>query len=223
MIQGSFILNTSINDKIEPMGAEFYYQGKIIGNKYHKRYGLGHGSSKEIFKRPGRSKVIVGVDEFGNTAYRRLRGAKFDASSLHTLTRKTVDLFEKAGARNSYSSEIHKRTVIYGHEFERRNFRSKKVKGFMFPSTSREVAHERKKNDLRRELKEAGINEHQLFLLMHSSPHSQTHFEKELPRRPLAPWKKGGMFPQEAKEIARQRRKNQRALARSGNIFQYHR
>jgi len=56
---------------------------------------------------------------------------------------------------------------------------------------------------------------------MHSAVHSQTLFEKELPRRPLARSKQGGFYS--SKEIGvmrKQRLKNQHLVSR-GNIYRY--
>lgn len=203
------------------MRGEFMPQGNIIGGIHNKIHRLHRGQSVVKLRHPGQSKILVGVDEFGNTSYRCLRGHKFDASSLYRLHRNTVNLSEKAGERNAYSTEKRKRTVISGVAAKRNTFRPRKVKGFMFPATSREIAKDKKENALKRRLKEAGIDEHKLFLLIHSAYHSQTNFEKELPRRPLPSWKKSGMSPYEIKEMKKQRLKNQRVLARSGNIYHH--
>ncbi len=201
------------------MRAEFTLQGNIVGRLHNKRYGLRRGSATEIFRSPGKSKVIVGVDEFGNIIYRRLRGLKFNASSLPRLDRNTVNLFDRATERNAFSSAIRKKTVIRGYSVNKSDYREKRL-GIGSVSERRKIAKIRKEKELKRQLLRAGINEHKLFLLMHSALHSQTRLEKELPTRPLPPWKRGGISPQERREMEKQRRRNKR-LASHGTIYHY--
>ena len=160
----------------------------------------------------------MGIDEFGNFIYRRLRGLKLDASQLPRLHRNTVNLFDKAGERNSFSSVIHKRTVIHGTAINRGTFRSKKVGGFGSVFERRRIGKIRRENELKRKLHEAGIDESKLSLLLHSALHSQTLFEKEVPVKRLPGYKKGGISAKERREMERQRRRNNRLYAH-GTIY----
>jgi len=200
------------------MKTEFTPQARIV-RPWNKHYGVKCGPADKIFRYPRKSTVIMGLDQFGNFAYKPLPRLKLDAHPLPRLHRGAEKLFDIANQRNAFTTAQRRRTSTGGFTLKDTGFRPVK-KGVASAYELRKIKQIRKEQELKKQLLRAGINEHQLFLLMYSALHSQTRFEKELPTRPLPPWKRGGISPQERREMEKQRRRNNR-LASHGTVYHY--
>lgn len=201
---------------------EFTPQTEIMGRPRDRIYRLQRGPSIETAPYPRTSRVIMGVDEFGNFVYIPLPKLSLDAASLPHLHHGAEKLFDKAAERNAFTSAKRRRTTIGGFSAQDTGYRQEKTGGFTSTHEQRRIRQIRKEQELKRELLRYGINEHQLFLLMHSAYHSQTRLEKEAPIRSLPRYKQGGFVSKnEIKIMRKQRLRNQR-LAPHGNVYQYH-
>lgn len=201
------------------MGAEFTPQARSV-RLWNKHYSVKRGPANKFFRYPRKSTILMGLDQFGNFTYKPLPGLKLNAHSLPRLHRGAEKLFDTANQRNAFTTAQRRRTSTGGFALKDTGFRPEK-KGIASVHEQGKIKQIRKEKELKRQLLQAGISEHKLFLLMHSAVHSQTLLEKEPPRRPLPSWKRGGMSLKEVKEIRKQKLKNQRALAKSGNIYHY--
>jgi len=203
------------------MKPEFTPQTEIVGRPRNRRYQLRLGPIIETVRFPRRSRVIMGLDEFGNFVYIPLPGLSFDARSLPHLHRRAEQLFDRATERNAFTTAKKRKTTISGVLTNRGVIRPEKVGGFGSKYERKKIRQIRRENELKRRLLAAGINEHQLFLLMHSAYHSQTLLEREAPIRSLSRHKRGGFVSKnEVRIIRKQRLRNQR-LAFHGNIYRY--
>jgi len=200
------------------MRREVFIQGEIVGEMRRRHYPVRRGPSIEVFPYPRRSRVIMGVDESGDCVYIPLPRLKISSASLPHLHRGSEHLFNVAGQRNAYSTARRRRTTTGGFIVRETGYRQKKTGGFSSPYELKRVQQIRKEEELKRSLLKMGINEHKLFLLMHSAVHSQVLLENSTPVRRLTSWKKGGFTSsKEAKIMERQRRRNR--LARQGTIY----
>lgn len=198
------------------MKTEFAPQAQIVGKPRNRLFRLQRGPSVEIVRYPRRSRVIMGVDEFGNYDFKPLPRLRLDARSLPHLDRGTVRLFDRATEKNAFTTALRRKTTTSGVPTNKGVIRPKKFGGFGSEYERRIIGKIRKQNELKRRLLDAGINEHQLFLLMHSAYHSQTLFER-LPAKKPSPKIRGFRSPHEVKIMKKQRLLNQRLA--SGTIY----
>lgn len=201
------------------MRAEFSPQARIV-RSWNKHYGVKCGPADKIFRYPRKSTVIMGLDQFGNFAYKPLPRLKLDAHPLPRLHRGAEKLFDIANQRNAFTTAQRRRTSTGRFALKDTGFRPEK-KGIASAYERRKIKQIRKEQELKKQLLRAGINEHQLFLLMHSVYHSQTLLEKGAPIRSLPRYKRGGFkSSHEVKIMGKQRRRNLR-LASHGTIYRY--
>jgi len=199
------------------MKAEFYPQARIV-RPWNKHYGVKYGSADKIFLHPQKSTVLMGLDQFGNFAYKPLPRLKLDAHPLPRLHRGAEKLFDVANQRNAFTTAQRRRTSTGGFAFEDTGFRPEK-KGIASTYERRKIKQIRKEQELKRQLLQAGISEHQLFLLMHSAAHSQTLFEQETPTKSLSHYKRGGFESSKERIIMEKQRRRNKRLASHGNIY----
>lgn len=203
------------------MKPEFTPQAEIVGKPRNRRYQLRRGPVIETVRFPRTSRVIMGIGEFGEPVYIPLPKLRLDAHSLPHLDRGTVRLFDRATERNAYTTAKKRKTTTSGVLINRGVIRPEKVGGFGSKHEQRRIRQIRKDNELKRRLLTAGINKHQLFLLLHSAYHSQTRLEREAPIRSLPRHKQGGFVSKnEVKIMRKQRLRNQRLVSR-GTIYRY--
>jgi len=203
------------------MKPEFTPQTEIVGRPRNRRYQLRLGPIIETVRFPRRSRVIMGLDEFGNFVYIPLPGLSFDARSLPHLHRRAEQLFDRATERNAFTTAKKRKTTISGVLTNRGVIRPEKVGGFGSKHEQRRIRQIRRENELKKRLLATGINEHQLFLLMHSAYHSQTLLEIKPPIRSLSRHKQEGFVSKnEVRIMRKQRLKNQHLVSR-GTIFRY--
>ena len=207
------------SDKILSMRAEFTPQGEVFGRPRNRLYRLRRGSAVEIARSPRTSRVIMGVDKLGNFIYIPLPRLNLNASSLPHLHRGAEQLFDSAYQRNAFTTALRRKTTTSGVLTNRGIIRPEKVGGFGSKHEQRRIRQIRKDNELKKRLLAAGINEHQLFLLMHSVLHNQTRFTETRPKR-ISPKTGGFRSSNEVRIMRKQRRRNQR-LATSGTIYRY--
>jgi hypothetical protein len=164
----------------------------------------------------------MGVNEFGDFVYIPLPGLSLNAAFLPHLHRGAEKLFDVATQRNAFATAKKRKTTTSGAFTNRGVIRPEKIGGFGSKHERKKIDEIRKQNELKRRLLAAGINEYQLFLLLHSAYHSQTLYEKAPPKRPLSRHKHGGFkSPNEVKIMRKKRLKNQRTLAFRGTIYRY--
>jgi hypothetical protein len=195
----------------------FTPMAEITGLKPRNRlYRLG----QKRFGYPRTTRIIVGLNEFGDTVVyslgelKKMKG-RINTSAYPHLLRGAEKYLGSPFQRRSFPAVYRKRTTTGGFKIRESGFRQQKI-GFGSVYELKKIRRLRKEAEFERFLLQAGINEHQLFLLKYLPFNSPP---KELSIKPLPGYKKGGMFPKEFKEIERQRRRNKRLLARQGNIY----
>ena len=192
------------------MNKEFLSQGQIAGPPRNTHHHLKRGSTQEIRYVPRRSRMIFGVDESGDFIYipGPLLVGLIDPAMLAHLEKGVERLLDTAKQTISYQTAKKKATTMPGFEVPKPAFCPKKTTGFMFSVTAKEIAKERKENELKRQLREAGIDYNKLYLLLHSAYHSQILLERQQSiKRSLPSYKQGGIRPKELEEMKKQRRK----------------
>lgn len=170
---------------------------------------------------PRTSRIFYGITSSGvlqPLSVSKVRGVSpSDFPHLMRGAERLLDLPVKP----SWSTVRRKKTTTGGFTVKETGYRPKKWGGLGSPYERRKIAKIREDNELKRRLLAAGINEHQLFLLLHSAIHSQTLLERNAPIRSLPSYKRGGFrSSKEIKEMKKQRRRNQR-LASRGTIYHY--
>lgn len=204
------------------MKVEFTPQAQRVGKPRNRLHRLQRGPSIEIARYPRTSRVIIGVDKFGNFVYIPLPRLNLYAHSLPRLHPGAEKLFDRAAERKAFTTAKKRKTTTGGFAVKDTGYRPKKWGGLGSPYERKRIAQIRRNNELKRKLLKAGIDEHKLFLLMHSAYHSQTLLEGKTPIRSLPHYKQGGFGASKEKEIMRkQRLRNQRLLASHGTIYRY--
>ena len=203
------------------MKAEFTPKAEIMGRPRNRIHRLQRGPSIEIARYPRTSRVIMGADEFGNFVYIPLPALSLDAASLPHLLRGAEKLFDRAAERNAFTTARRRRTTTGGFIVKDTDYRSEKKGGFGSAYERRSIKQIREEQELKRRLLANGINEHQLFLLMHSAYHSQTLLEKKTPIRSLPRYKQGGFGSKNEIKIMREQRLRNQRLASRGIIYKY--
>lgn len=117
-------------------------------------------------------------------------------------------------------SAIHKKTTTPGYRLADTGYRTEKTGGFGSPHEKRKIQKLRKEKELKRNLLKADISAGQLSLMIHSAYHSQTLHEIPAPKKP-SPKKGGFMSSKEAGIMRKQRKKNEQAFVKRGNIYKY--
>lgn len=196
------------------MKAEFTPQAQIVGKSRNRLYRLRRGQFFEIARSPRRSRVIMGVDEFGDYDFKPLPKLGLDARSLPRLDRGTVRLFDRATAKNALTTALRRKTTISGVPTNKGTIRPEKIGGFSSPYERWKIKQIRKEKELKRKLLDANIDEHKLSLLMNSAYHWQTLLERPPAKKP-SPKTGGFMSPHEVKIMKEQRMRNQRLASRA--------
>ncbi|MDO9027349.1 MAG: hypothetical protein Q7U68_00575 [Candidatus Roizmanbacteria bacterium] len=201
------------------MRAEFTPQAEIFYKPRNRLYRLRRGSAIEIARSPRTSRVIMGVDKLGNFIYIPLPRLRLDAHSLPHLHRGTERLFNRATERNAFTTAKKRKTTTGGFAVRDTGYPPEKVGGFGSKHERRRIRQIRREKELERRLRDAGIDEHKLFLLIHSVLHNQTRFTETRPKR-ISPKTGGFRSSNEVRIMRKQRRRNQR-FATSGTIYRY--
>lgn len=161
-------------------------QGEIVGGERMRHYRLMRGGMPEVHYAPRRSRVIMGINLYGDIVFIPLPGREWnevDPAVLPHLVRGAEGFFDQT--KNSYRSALHRKTTSPSHKTNRGDeaHRLPKTAGFKFSSTARDIAEERKNNEMKRRLLSVGIDADKLYLLLHSALHNQTLLEKQTPKK----------------------------------------
>lgn len=159
----------------------FTPQAEVVGPPRNTHHMLSKGGIPEVTYVSRKSRVIMGINRFGDVIFIPLPGNRFDAvdpALLPHLHRGAERLFDQR--THSYQTVLHLKTTTVFRDVRRGDgsYRPEKRTGFKFSTTRKDIARERKDKELKRRLTEMGIDVNKLYLLLHSAVHNQTLLEK---------------------------------------------
>lgn len=161
-------------------------QGEIMGRERMRHHKLMRGKTPEVHYSPRRSRVIMGINLYGDVVFIPLPGREWtevDPAVLPHLLRGTENLFDHS--KNSYATALRRKTTTSSVKTNKgdETHRPPKVSGFKFSSTLRDIAEERKSNEMKRRLLSLGIDADKLYLLLHTALHNQVLLERQSPKK----------------------------------------
>jgi hypothetical protein len=164
----------------------FMPQAEVMGPLRNTHHQLNRNGTPEVVYTPRRSRVIMGVNRFGDIIFIPLPGSrwdKVDPALLPHFWRGTEQLFDQNA--HSYKTSLHRKTTTVSLDISRGDgsHRPEKKTGFMFSRTVKDIARERKDKELKRRLLLMGIDVNKLYLLLHSATHNQTQLEQYAPKK----------------------------------------
>lgn len=197
-------------------------QAEVIGPHRFTHHPLDKGQVREVVYTPRRSRVIMGINAYGDIVFIPLPGRewdKVDPALLPHMFRGAERMFDQH--HHTYETARHEKTTTVSNDIGRGDpdFRLPKETGFMFKSTKRDIAKERKDNDLKRWLLKMGIDEHKLYLLLHTAVHNQTLIETERAGKKKKKTKKDYSVSAPFMAYEKKHRRKKKTIAR--NVYTY--
>lgn len=159
----------------------FTPQAEVVGPPRNTHYMLSKGGVPEVAYVPRKSRVIMGINRFGDVIFIPLPGNRFDnidPALIPHFIRGAERLFDQG--IHSYKTVLHRKTTTVSRDIGYGNstYRPEKKTGFKFSTTRKDIARERKDKEMKRRLLAMGIDIDKLYLLLHSATHNQTLLEK---------------------------------------------
>lgn len=198
-------------------------QAEVMRPPRNTHYQVLKGQVPEVVYVPRQSRVIMGINSYGDIVFLPLPGMKWDKidpALLPHFYHGAQRLFDQR--THSYETARHKKTTTVSRKVGQGDptHRLPKDSGFMFRTTKRDIYRERKDNELKRKLLELGIDEHKLFLLIHSATHNQMLLETERVKKKKKTSKKDYSISAPFLLFEKKHRKKK---ATAGNIYKYRR